>query len=144
LHDCGLSRRNIHVLAREDIPLQGLQRASVLQRSELVYGLELGLGVGGLAGMLGGLLAVIFPPAGLTLAGGPTLLGTALAGAGFCGLISALVTYNIPSHKLKPFEERILKGEILVMLDIPTDRIQMTAHLIESLYPRVDIGLTLA
>ncbi|MCP4408592.1 MAG: DUF1269 domain-containing protein [Gammaproteobacteria bacterium] len=144
LRNCGLSKRYIRVLARQDISLEGLPKAYLTQRSELAYGLKLGLGVGGVAGMMGGLLAVTFPPAGTTLAGGFLLLATTLAGAGFGGLVSALVASGIPNDKIGPFNTRIFKGEILVILDIPTDCIPMATQLIEGIYPNSDIGLTLA
>lgn len=144
LRDCGLSKRYIRVLARPDIPLEGLPRVSIAQRSALAYGVTLGLGVGGVAGMMGGLLAVTFPPAGTTLAGGFLLLATTLAGAGFGGLVSALVASDIPNGKLTPFKTKIFRGEILVILDIPTDCIPMATQLIERLYPNSDIGLTLS
>jgi hypothetical protein len=142
LRDAGLSRRYIHVLANEDVELDGLHKASLLQRTEVSHGISMGLGVGGTAGMLGGLLVVTFPPAGIVLGGGAVLLATTLAGAGLGALVSALVASGIPHHELQPFRNRILRGEILVMLDIPTHRIQMTDWMIERLCPEADVGLT--
>ncbi len=139
----GLKDPDIHVVAREDIPLEGLHKATSLQKTELTHGLELGIGVGGVAGMLGGLLAVTFPPAGLVLAGGAVVLGSTLAGAGFGGLVSALVAKDIPNHELEQYQDAIFQGEILLMLDVPTHRLDEIMALIRATHPEARIQVSL-
>lgn len=140
--DQGMSDQDIHVMARQDISLDGLHEASVVQKSELSYGLEMGLGIGGIAGMLGGLMVIVFPPAGVVLGGGATLLATTLAGAGFGSLVSALVTQDIPNHELDAYQDRISKGEILLMLDIPTPQVDTMIELIKTHHPEADVGVS--
>ncbi|MCP4700021.1 MAG: DUF1269 domain-containing protein [Gammaproteobacteria bacterium] len=141
LRVAGLSERHIHVLARNDVSLQGLPQATVMQKTELAHGMRLGISIGGMGGILGGLLAVTFPPAGVTLAGGALILLTTLAGAGFGSIISAVVASGIPKHEVKHLESQIMQGWILLMLDIPTHRIPMTARMIERLHPEVQVAL---
>ncbi len=94
-----------------------------------------------MAGLLGGLLAVTFPPAGILLAGEAILLGTTLAGAGFGAVVSALVAGDIPNHELEHFQDRIALGEILLLLDIPTPHVEMMMRLIKSHHPEAEIGV---
>ncbi|MCP4696270.1 MAG: DUF1269 domain-containing protein [Gammaproteobacteria bacterium] len=141
LQEAGMSDHDIHVIARKDIPLEGLHEASALQKTELAHGLEYGIGVGGAAGMLGGLLAVTFPPAGLILGGGALLLGTTLAGAGFGSLISALVAGDIPNHELEAFRVKINHGYILLILDVPTRRVEEMTEKIKTHHPEAEIGI---
>lgn len=141
LQQVSIPERDIHVVARQDIPLQGLHQASALQKTELLHGLEVGAGVGGLAGMLAGLLVVAFPPAGVVLGGGAAIIGTTLAGASFGSLVSALIARDIPNHELKAFQARIVLGEILLLLDIPTKRVEEIINLIRRTHPEALIGV---
>jgi hypothetical protein len=141
LQNAGLKESEIHVIAREDIPLEGLHKASALQQTELAHGLGVGAGVGGVAGMLAGLLAVVFPPAGVVLGGGAVILATTLAGASFGTLLSGLIARDIPNHELDHFQDAILNGSILLLLDIATKRIDEITKLIQKTHPEAHIGI---
>ncbi|NNJ85208.1 MAG: DUF1269 domain-containing protein, partial [Gammaproteobacteria bacterium] len=58
----GITESHTHVIGNHFTPLNGLHEASFLQKSEFAHGIEEGLGMGGAAGLLGGLLAITFPP----------------------------------------------------------------------------------
>ncbi len=142
LKDTGLSDQYIHVLAAAETPMEGLHEASIFDKTELKHGVEMGLGVGGIAGLLAGLLAVTFPPAGLVLAGQAVIFGTALAGAGFGSIITALISSDIPHHDVERFEMAIANGKVLLMLDVPGSVVRMTVEMIERLDPEVEISFT--
>ncbi len=144
LKKVGLTEHDIHVIAREDLPLEGLHKASALQKTELTHGLEMGVGLGGIAGMLGGLLAVTFPPAGLVFGGGALVLVTTLAGAGFGTVVSALVARDIPNHELDAFQAGINQGQVLLILDIPTSQVDAMVTLIKTSHPEANIGVVKA
>ncbi len=114
--------RHIHVLAREDIPLYGLNEASILQKSDFVHGAETGLAVGGGIGIVAGLVAVFFPPAGVDLQL-VTILLTALLGAAFGAWVASMVASSIPNSRLKAFESAIAAGLVLMMVDVPPGRL---------------------
>lgn len=141
LRNQGISDKQIHVIARNDVELEGLNQATALQKTELAHGLEWGIGLGGVAGLLGGLLAVTFPPAGILLAGEAILLGTTLAGAGFGAVVSALVAGDIPNQELEHFQDKIALGEILLLLDIPTPHVEIMMHVIKLHHPKAEIGV---
>ena len=144
LKNVGLPEHDIHVIAREDVPLEGLHKASVLQKTELTHGLEMGVGLGGIAGMLGGLLAVTFPPAGLVIGGGALVLATTVAGAGFGTIVSALVTKDIPNHELDAFQAGINLGQVLLILDVLTTEMDAIVTLIKTTHPEANIGVVKA
>ena len=81
LEQQGIPHKHQHVVAAVTHSLKSLPEASVWQKTELAHGLEWGTGIGGTAGLLGGLLTVAFPPGGIVLGGGALLIGAA-AGAG--------------------------------------------------------------
>lgn len=136
-----IAERHIHLLARRDTPLEDLPAATVAQRTDLVPALERGVAIGGATGALAGLVAVAVPPAGLVIGGG-AVLGLALAGAGFGAWAASLMGISTPNSQLKRFEQAIEGGQILMMVDVPMDRIEETSTLIRSHYPEADIGGT--
>lgn len=133
-----IAERHIHVVARQDTPLEDLPEAHLTQRSDLVPALERGVAAGGLSGLLAGTLAVTFPPAGLVLGGG-ALLGLTLFGAGFGAWVSGMIGAGLPSSQLAQFESAIKGGQLLVMVDVPRDRVDEIEALVSQHYPQAKV-----
>ncbi|MDJ0889666.1 MAG: DUF1269 domain-containing protein [Gammaproteobacteria bacterium] len=138
LQEAGVTQRHLHAVAGMGIELEGLPKATAWQKTEFAHGLEAGIGLGGVAGFLGGLLAVTFPPAGLVLGGSAIIAGT-LAGAGFGALVSGLIAKDMPSHELEAYERGIAQGKILLLVDVPKARVDEFAELIRSHHPEAEI-----
>lgn len=125
-------------MGKEDIPLGNLPQASILQRSDLIHGVVTGLGVGGATGILTGLVAVAFPPEGITL-GGWTLLVMALAGALIGAWVAGMIGIDIPNSQLKKFASAVENGQVLMMVDIPKDNIENVTNMIRQHHPEADM-----
>lgn len=132
---------HIHVVAREGTPMGDLPEANLLQKSDFIPAMERGLAVGGITGVLAGIAAVTFPPAGLILGGG-AILGTSLAGAGIGAWISGMIGMDVPNSQIEKFESAIEKGEVLMMIDIPKTRVEEIEALIQQHHPDADMGGT--
>jgi membrane protein DedA with SNARE-associated domain len=104
----------------------------------LIHGIGLGLGVGGATGILTGLVAVAFPPEGITL-GGWTLLVTALAGALIGAWVAGMIGTDIPNSQLKEFASAVESGQILMMVDIPKDKVETVTNMIKRHHPEADM-----
>ncbi|NIA02859.1 MAG: DUF1269 domain-containing protein [Planctomycetia bacterium] len=129
---------HIHVIAKEGTAMKDLPEATLAQKSDVVTALERGIGVGGATGLLAGVVAVSFPPAGLVLGGG-ALLGIALAGSGFGALMSTMIGVSAPNSRHKQFEDAIQKGELLMLVDVPKDRVDEIEAMVKQQHPEVDI-----
>lgn len=129
---------HIHVLAKDDIPLGDLPRANLLQRSDFVHGIEMGLVVGGSTGVLAGLVAVAFPPGGIIL-GGWTVLACALAGALIGAWVSGMIGTDVPNSQLKAFQDAVEEGQILMMVDVPKNRVEDVTRMIRRHHPEADM-----
>jgi hypothetical protein len=129
-----IENSHIHVMAKDGVPLNDLHEASILQKSDFVHGAETGLAVGGGIGIVAGLVAVFFPPAGIDLQF-VTILLTALIGAAFGAWVSSMVASSIPNSRLKTFETRIAAGDVLMMADVPAGRVSEIRQLIASHHP---------
>jgi hypothetical protein len=133
-----VEERHIHVIAKEGTPMQDLPEATLAQSSDVVPAFERGLAVGGATGILAGVVAVTFPPAGLVLGGG-AVLGIALAGAGFGALASTMIGVSAPNSRLKKFEEAVEAGELLMLIDVPKDKVAKIEELIVGHHPEAEI-----
>jgi hypothetical protein len=136
----GVPQRHLHVIASLAQSLADLPEAGILQKTELLHGIEKGAGLGGTAGMLGGLLAMAFPPAGIVLGGGALLVGAA-AGAGFGAVVTALMSSHEHNHELEAFQSAIEAGEVLLMVDVHRGEVDKTKQLILSHHPEAKIGV---
>ncbi len=129
---------HIHLLGRAGTPLDELPEAGIAQKTDLVPALERGVAVGGTIGALAGLAALVFPPAGIVVAGGAVLFG-ALGGAGFGAWASAMIGVSLPNSRLERFENAIERGMLLMMVDVPKDRVEEFQDLVKSHHPEADI-----
>lgn len=125
---------HIHVMAKDGVALPDLHEASILQKSDFVHGAEIGLAVGGGIGIIAGLVAVFFPPAGVDLQL-VTVLLTALVGAAFGAWVASMVASSIPNSRLKRFESAIAAGQILLMVDAPASRVDEIRKLVTARHP---------
>lgn len=133
-----IEEKHMHVLAKEGTAMENLPQATLLQKSDFVHGVEQGLAVGGATGVLAGLVAVTFPPAGLVLGGG-AVLATALAGAGMGAWLSGMIATDVPNSQLKEFEEAVGNGQMLMMIDVPKDRVEDITGLVKKHHPDADM-----
>ncbi len=130
--------RHIHLLGREGIPLEDLPEATLAERSDIVPALQRGVAAGAATGMLAGLVAMVFPPAGLTIAGG-ALAAITLAGAGFGAWMATMVGVDLPNSRLERFQDAIKEGQLLMMVDLPRARVDEVEALVKSHHPDADI-----
>ncbi|MCG6864879.1 MAG: urea transporter [Thiogranum sp.] len=129
---------HIHVMAREGIALGDLPQANLLQRSDFVHGVEIGLSVGGATGIVAGLIAVAFPPEGIVL-GGWTMLVMALAGALIGAWVAGMIGTDIPNSQLREFTTAVADGQILMMVDVPKSRVAKVTDMIRKHHPEADM-----
>ena len=144
LKSAGIPERHLHVVASLAVPLDNLPEASALQKTELTHGIEKGIALGGAAGLLGGMLVVAFPPAGLVVGGAALLAAVTAGGAGFGALAMGLISMDIHNKKLEAFERDIAAGHILLIVDVPKKDVEQWKQLIIEHHPEAEIGVTTA
>lgn len=130
---------HMHFLGKRGELPPDLPEASLLQKTDFVHGAQLGLGVGGLAGIVVGLFIVAFPPGGAT----PqlvTVLIAALVGAVFGAWASSMAASSVPNSKLKRFHRDIEQGKVLMMVDVPMRRVQEITELVARRHPEAISG----
>jgi hypothetical protein len=126
--------KHIHFLSRRGTLPPELPEANVLQKTDVVHGAQVGIGIGAVVGAAAGALIVLFPPEGVTLKLF-TVLVTAIGGALFGAWASSLVASSVPNSRLKAFEREIESGKVLMMADVPMRRVQEICGLVTSRHP---------
>jgi len=115
-----IEERHIHVIAKEGTPLKDLPEASLIQKSDFVPAVERGVAMGGATGIAAGLVAIALP--GVVIAGG-ALLAMGLAGAGMGAWLGGMIGMDVGNSHIKQFESAVQDGQILVLVDVPKDRV---------------------
>lgn len=129
-----VEERHIHMLAREDTPMEGLPTASLLQRSDFFHGIKTGLAVGGATGALVGFALLLWPLEGWAFGGG-TVLILALAGAAIGAWASSMIGTSVPNSQLDQFAPAIEQGKVLLMVDVPVGAVQKISDMIHRRHP---------
>lgn len=136
LRTLGLRDSDIYVVANEETPLGDLPDAGRVEESDFYPQLKRGLAMGGTIGIIGGLVAMRV--AGTVFGGGAVLL-LGLIGAGFNGLLAAMSGAAFPNSRLTEFEQAIESGHVLVMVDVPRERIEEIERVVRGRHPEIEI-----
>ncbi|HEX7043099.1 MAG TPA: DUF1269 domain-containing protein [Burkholderiales bacterium] len=131
-----IDAKHIHVLAKEGTPLRDLPEATVLQKSDAVHGAGLGLLAGAVTGAVAGGLILLFPPTGLAMSLGIVLI-MALLGATMGVWVAGIIGSSTPNTHLEAFGEEIEGGKVLLIVDVPRDRIEEISRLVRR-HPEAD------
>ncbi len=134
-----IEERYMHFHAKEGVLLPDMPEASFVQKTDLIHGMESGMVIGAGAGLLGGILLVLFPPEGLRLEVF-AILATAFGGGVFGTWASGMAAAAIPNSRLKQFQEGIDRGQVLLMVDVPLRKVGDIEDLIERSNPSAKFG----
>jgi hypothetical protein len=133
-----IPEKSMHVIARDDIELDDLPRANLLQKTDLVHSMQLGGTIGGLLGAVMAALAALLNWVAPGLEG-MTILSTAIAGI-IIGTVSAsMIGINIPNTRLNGFQTDLHQGKMLFIIDIPVEQVEGISQLLRSHVPQSDI-----
>ncbi len=130
-----VEERHIHIIAAEGVELGDLPEASLLQKSDFIPAMERGVALGGATGVLAGLAALALP--GIVVAGG-AILGVSLLGAGMGAWLGGMIGMDVENTRVRAFQSAIEKGEILVLVDVPRDRVSEIEQLVRKHHPDAD------
>jgi len=128
-----------HYYARDGLLPHDLPLANVLHKTDIVHSAEVGMGIGGIAGLLAGGLWLIFPPESLGMRM-LALFSSMLVGSLYGAWASARAAATIPSPALERFSHGLDAGQILLMLDVPLNRLTEVKQMLERNHPDYQFG----
>lgn len=129
-----IEERHIHFLAKRGTSMDGLHEANILQKSDLVHGAQMGLALGALLGCALGILLVttLIPDDRMQIV---TVLGSTVIGAVFGAWVSSMVGSAVPNSRLRHFQKAIDDGKLLLMIDVPSLRVEAIQALLHDRHP---------
>lgn len=125
-----IDENHIHVMAREGTDLGDLPEATLFQKSDIIHGIESGMIIGGVAGLVGSIIAIIALQLGSMM--GLVVLGCTIFGAGFGIWTSGMIGASAKNTRLTDFEQSMDEGKVLVMADVPLEKIEDITHKVEA------------
>lgn len=130
--------RHIHVIAKSGTPMEDLPEANLFQKSDFIPTVERGLALGGSVGILAGLVAITLPASAPMLAGGVLLMAT-LSGAGIGAWAGGMIGVSVGNTRIKQFEDAIEAGQLLLLADVPKNRVEEIEERVKQHIPQVEI-----
>lgn len=125
----GIANENISLIAREDIEREKLPDERNEGASDFYPAALRGVGMGAGSGLLAGLICLVIPPLGITVAGAAAMT---VAGAAMGAWTSALAGSAVPDPVSRKFEDEIKAGRILVVIDGDQDTLVAATTAIEA------------
>jgi hypothetical protein len=133
--------RNMHFLAKRGMSLGELHEANYFQKSDLRHSMQIGFILGGCLGFVVGIYIYLTPPEGANLQLVTILIAT-VVGALFGAWAASMIGISTPNTALKRFEAEIGEGRVLLMVDVPKDRVEEIQELVHRSHPEAsDHGL---
>ena len=128
--------RCMHFLARRGTDLGELHEASYLIKTDLRRGAGIGIGLGVLAGVVLGYMIVNYPPEG-THPGLAAAVFATLVGAVLGLWMGSMAATAVPNSRLKAFDGDIGRGKVLMIVDVPYERVESIRDVVASRHPEV-------
>jgi hypothetical protein len=136
LVDAGFARNSMSVIARNEASATGdlPDIGPIPEVSGGTTDAGSGAAVGGLAGFVGGIIALAIPGIGPLLAVGPLAAGLlgASAGAAAGGLYGAMKDHGVPEADVSRMTDAIKRGRVLVSVHAPHDRVDQVADILDN------------
>ncbi|HPZ42022.1 MAG: hypothetical protein WAQ32_02460 [Dethiobacteria bacterium] len=117
---------DISLVARDE--QQGGAGRGGLGGQDLSEGTYTGGALGGLAGLLAGVGALLIPGVGPIIAAGP--LAATLTGVVTGGIAGGLIDFGLPEERGEYFEEQVRQGGILVSMKADDKEVEETASIL--------------
>ena len=131
LEDLGVTENDLHVIANDSVSLEPLPEPDLTHRSDVVDAAKRGAATGGAIGLVGSIVAVTVPAAGLTLGGGAIIAGTAL-GTALGTWFSTLIGVSVPNQDVEDYRGRIERGELMIIVDCEPEQQPALAAILSS------------
>ena len=128
--------RHMHFLARRGTDLGELHEASYLIKTDLRRGAGLGLGLGVLGGAILGYIIVGYPPEGTHPGLAAAVLAT-IVGAAIGLWMGSMAATAVPNSRLRSFGEDIGRGKVLMIVDVPYERVDHIRDVVSKRHPEV-------
>lgn len=134
-----IEEKRMHFLGKRGTDMKDLPEATHLQKTDLMRGIYVGLFAGAITGLLAGLY-IYFTPETVGMQVQPFVIFIcAVVAAVIGGWISGpLIGGSTPNAKLQQYQDALQDGNILLIIDVPSKRVEEVRQIIKQAYPGAD------
>lgn len=131
--------RHMHFLGKSGTDLKDLPKVGVMQKSDAIHAIVIGAFIGCIGGAATVTATTMFPETSGLRIGWAWVLPLAVLG----GLVGMWVSgkpfgSSTPHYHGETFTHALEEGHILLMIDLPVDRVEEIRELIKSHYPQAE------
>ncbi len=134
-----IDEQHMHFLGKRGTDLLDLPEASSNEKTDIVHGVQVGIFSGALGGAILGIIIYVMQDfIGMKMQPGIVLLFFLLGGV--CGIWIGgfLIGSSTPNIKIKEFEQSMNEGHILMMVDIPVERVDDVSKIVKLHHPEAE------
>jgi hypothetical protein len=131
--------KRMHFLAKRGTDMKDLPEATHLQKTDLLRGIYVGLFAGALTGLLGGLY-IYFTPDTVGMQVQPFVIFICAVVAAIIGawISGPLIGGSTPNARLKEYQQELHDGHILLIIDVPSKRVDDVRTIIKQAHPQAE------
>jgi hypothetical protein len=128
--------RHMHFLGKRGTDLGELHEASYFIKTDFMRGAAIGLFLGALGGVVLASIVVNYPPEG-THPGAATAMVVAILVTAIGLWLGTMAATALPNSRLKPFDDEIQRGKVLLIVDVPYENVDHIRHVCTSRHPEI-------
>jgi hypothetical protein len=138
-----IEEKRLHFLGKRGIDMKDLPEASAVHKSDLFRGTYIGFFAGIITGLLAGLY-IYFSPATVGLQVPPYVIFVCAITGAFIGawISGPLIGASTPNHRIRAYHPLLEDGYILLIVDLPSTRVEEVRRIIKSYYPKAEDPVT--
>jgi len=125
---------HMHLIAKEGTAFDGLPEANAFQKYDIIHSTLIGVGIGAVIGIVSGIIGHSL----LGFAIGGVMVATTLIGAVLGGWSASMIGMMVPNSRLQSFQENIDAGQILLMVDVPKERVKEIEAFVQEKLPTAE------
>lgn len=130
---------HIHFLSKEILLPSHMPEATFFQKTDVMQGALRGMLIGAGLGMLGGIALIMFPVFVVEHEAVLILLSM-LCGLLFGGWASSMAAAALPNSRLESYFKELDEGKVLMILDVPSQRVKEVETLLAERHPEMRFG----
>ena len=132
-----IEARRIHFMTGGQALPPDLPGANLLQRTDVVRGAEMGMAAGAALGLLAGVGLLYYFNIDSPGVKAAMVVAAALAGMLFGAWASSMQGASLPNSRLAAFDDDLQKGSILMLVDVPSGRLDEIEGLLAERHPEM-------
>ena len=134
-----IDEKHMHFLGKRGTDLMDLPEATSIEKTDMLHGIQVGMFSGALSGAVLGLIVYALQDfIGMKFQLGIVLLFFILGGIFGVWISGFLIGSSTPNVKLKEFEQSMDDGHILMMVDVPVERVDEIRKIVKLHHPEAE------